>query len=52
LRHQASHSYGDCASDLTAITGQNFGTDFTKWHDWWEKAHPNSGFDFDDNLGP
>jgi hypothetical protein len=51
LRHQASRSWGDCDSDLTAITGQNFGTDFKKWHEWWEKSHPKSGFDFDSNLG-
>jgi hypothetical protein len=51
LRHQASRSWGDCANDLTAITGQKFGTDFKKWHEWWDKTHPKSGFDFDSNLG-
>lgn len=51
LRHQASRSWVECANDLTAITGQKFGTDFKKWHEWWEKTHPNSDFDFDSNLG-
>jgi hypothetical protein len=51
LRHYASRAHQDCANDLSAITGQNFGTDFQKWRDWLEKTHPSSGFDFDSNLG-
>ena len=51
LRHNAYRSYGDCASDLTSITGMTFGTDFKKWHEWWMATNPSSGFDFDSSLG-
>ena len=52
LRHYAWRAQGECANDLSTITGKNFGTDFQKWHEWWEATHPNSGFDFDSNLRP
>ena len=52
LRHTAWRSYPDMAKDLTAITGQNFGTTFAPWHDWWMKQNPGNSFDFDSHLGP
>ena len=51
LRHYAWRAYPDCAADLTAITGKNFGTNAQQWRDWWEQAHQSSNFDFESNLG-
>ena len=51
LRHHAWRAHQDCANDLVILTGQNLGTDFEKWHQWWKISHPASGFDFDSNLG-
>jgi len=51
LRHRASLAYAESAADLTAITGKSFGTDFQKWHEWWETTHPSSNINFDSDLG-
>jgi hypothetical protein len=51
LRHPAWRAHQDSANRLTAITGQNFGTDFEKWREWWEKSNPGATFDFDSDLG-
>ena len=44
-------AYDDARRDLRAITGQDFGTDFQKWREWWEKNNPGASFDFDTDLG-
>lgn len=52
LRHTALHSYDEEAGYLTALTSQNYGTDFEKWKSWWEKTHPGSQMDWNSHLGP
>jgi len=52
LRHTALRSHDQEAGYLTALTSQNFGTDFGKWKTWWETTHPDSKMDWDSNLGP
>lgn len=52
LRHQASRSHVDAGKYLRDLTGNDFGTDFTRWNEWWLKSNPGSNFDFDHNLGP
>jgi hypothetical protein len=51
LRHAALRSHDQEAGYLTALTGQNFGTDFEKWKSWWEKTHPDSQMDWGSHLG-
>ena len=45
-------AYAGAERDLHAITGKNFGRDFQKWREWWEKANPDSAFDFGDRPPP
>jgi hypothetical protein len=52
LRHYAWRAHGECATHLAALTGQNFGKDYQKWHDWWTQLNPSSDFNFDSDLGP
>jgi len=51
LRQTAFRSHDQEAGYLTALTSQNFGTDFAKWKSWWEKTHPDSQMDWNSNLG-
>ena len=51
LRHTAIRHYDQEAGYLTALTAQNYGTDFEKWKSWWEKTHPDSQMDWNSNLG-
>jgi hypothetical protein len=51
LRHKALRSQDQVAGYLTALTSQNYGTDFEKWKSWWEKTNPDSQMDWDSNLG-
>jgi hypothetical protein len=46
----SSGLYPEIAGELESLTGQHFGQDFGKWHDWWEKTHPGSRFNFDSYL--
>jgi len=48
--HNASGLYKEVSEDLEQLTGQRYGTDFQKWRDWWQQAHPGEHFDFDSNL--
>jgi hypothetical protein len=52
LRDTAIRSYEQEAGYLSALTSQNYGTDFEKWKSWWEKTHPDSQMDWNSNLGP
>jgi hypothetical protein len=52
LRHTALRSHDQEAEYLTALTSQNYGTDFEKWKSWWQKTHPDSQVDWDSHLGP
>jgi hypothetical protein len=36
--------------DLTMMTGQDFGTNFKDWHEWWLSKNPGSSIDFDSHL--
>jgi len=45
-------AHDDAGHDLRAITGQDFGTDFEKWRQWWEKSNPGASFDFEKRPVP
>jgi hypothetical protein len=45
-------AYSGARKSLTAITGQDFGTDFPRWREWWEKTNPGAAFDFEGDRGP
>jgi hypothetical protein len=52
LRHRAWRSYPEIASDLSRLTKQNFGTDYSLWFTWWQKQpHFDANFDWDTHLG-
>jgi len=51
LRHTAWRSDNERLSYLSQITGENFGTDFKAWSNWWTVANPGASFDFEQNLG-
>jgi hypothetical protein len=51
LRHTALRSHDQEAGYLTALTSQNYGTDFEKWRSWWEKTHPDSQMNWNSHLG-
>ena len=51
LRHQYSMGlYPEMARRLQKLTGQDFGPDFVKWHEWWKNTSPDKSFDFDSYL--
>ena len=51
FRHTAWRSDNESLSYLSQITGENFGTDFKAWSNWWTVANPSASFDFEQNLG-
>jgi hypothetical protein len=51
LRHTAWRADPDTLAALTALTGQNLGNDFSKWHAWWVSQNPNQPFDWTSHLG-
>ena len=51
LRHTAWRTDPDTIATLTALTGQNFGNDFSKWQAWWVSQTPNQSFDWTSHLG-
>ena len=51
LRDTGFRTHDEEAGYLTALTAQNYGTDFEKWKSWWAKTHPDSQMDWDANLG-
>lgn len=51
LRHTAWRSDEERARDLRTLTGQDFGTDFKRWKQWWEGMNPHSEFDWESALG-
>lgn len=51
LRHTAWRADPDTLAALTALTGQNFGNDFSKWQAWWEAQNPGKSFDWTSHLG-
>lgn len=52
LRHTAWRSDLETARDLHDITGEDFGTDFKRWQQWWLTKHPGFEFDWESHLGP
>ena len=50
-KKHATGLYLRIGEHLTKLTGQYFGTDFSRWHAWWLENHPDSVFDFDSDLG-
>jgi len=51
LRHTAWRADPDTLSALTALTGKNFGNDFSKWQAWWISRNPGQSFDWTSHLG-
>lgn len=51
LRHTAWRADPDTLAALTALTGQNFGNDFSKWQVWWISQNPVQSFDWTSHLG-
>jgi hypothetical protein len=51
LRHTASRSDSERREVLVKLTGKDYGTDFTKWQDWWLSQHPDSQIDWESHLG-
>ncbi len=51
LRHTALRANPDTVAALSALTGQSFGTDFSKWQAWWISQNPNQSFDWTSHLG-
>ena len=51
LRHTAWRADPDTLAALTALTGQNFGNDFSKWQAWWTSRNPGQSFDWTSHLG-
>lgn len=51
LRHTAAGADPDTTRYLRAITGQDFGTDFDRWQQWWLADHPGFSFDWNSQLG-
>jgi hypothetical protein len=52
LRHTAWHSDSEEAEYLRDITGEDFGSDFSRWQHWWLASHPDSKLDWESHLGP
>jgi hypothetical protein len=51
LRHTAWRSDSETAKYLRTITGADFGTDFSRWQQWWLASHPDSSLDWESHLG-
>jgi hypothetical protein len=51
LRHTAWRSDDEKIRHLRDLTGQDFGTDFARWHEWWMTQHPDSSIDWTSHLG-
>jgi hypothetical protein len=52
LRHTAWRADSDTAQYLRAITGADFGTDFSRWQQWWLVRHPDFALNWESHLGP
>jgi len=51
LRHTAWRADGERRQLLVKLTGKDFGTDFSKWQQWWSSQHPESKMDWESHLG-
>jgi hypothetical protein len=51
LRHTAWRADNATAQYLRQLTGQDFGTDFPRWQQWWLGLHPDSAMDWASHLG-
>jgi hypothetical protein len=51
LRHTAWRADQETAQSLRTLTAQDFGTDFTRWRDWWLSQHSESTMDWTSHLG-
>ena len=51
LRHTDSYVDKKTVLYLKNITGEEFGTDFSKWQQWWLSDHPGFVFDWESCLG-
>ena len=51
LRHTAWRADNETAQHLRSLTGQDFGTDFTRWQEWWIGQHPDLAIDWTSHLG-
>ncbi len=51
LRHTAWRADEERRQLLIKLTGKDFGTDFTKWQQWWLSQHPDFQMDWESYLG-
>ena len=51
LRHTAWRSDEERRQLLVKLTSEDFGTDFTKWQQWWLSQHPDFKIDWESHLG-
>jgi hypothetical protein len=51
LRHSASRADEERSELLYRLTGENFGTKFVKWRQWWISEHPDFQIDWESDLG-
>jgi hypothetical protein len=52
LRHSAVLADKDTVACLRTTTGQDFGSDFTRWQQWWLAENPDwKNFDWESHLG-
>ena len=51
LRHTAWRADKETVLSLRNLTAQDFGTDFSRWQEWWLHQHPDSTMDWTNHLG-
>jgi hypothetical protein len=51
LRHTAWRADNQTAQYLRNLTGQDFGSNFARWQEWWLGQHPDSAIDWTSHLG-
>lgn len=51
LRHTAWRADNQTSECLHSLTGQDFGTNFARWQEWWLAQHPDSTIDWTSHLG-
>jgi hypothetical protein len=51
FRHTSWRSDDERKQLLIKLTGNDFGTDFTKWQEWWLSQNPDFHMDWESTLG-
>jgi hypothetical protein len=52
LRHYVWRTDEEALSLLRQLTGEDFGSDFPAWQQWWLSREPDSAIDWESDLGP